>query len=255
VNAWRLYLNVGNTSAQIGLWSGDRWLCTLREPAGSPLTALWALAADLRLAPAALESVAACVSAADATLWEAAAEAILGRRLEILGRDFFGALETRYRDPRQLGADRVANLVAARAAGYAPCLILDAGTCLTADLLDATGVHQGGAITPGLPAARAGILLAAPHLAPATPALPLEALPAGLGLDTAENLALGLAAALGGTAQALVDRLGQMTESPAQVILTGGDAEFLAAWLPGPTLVRPDLTLDGLRISYESGES
>jgi type III pantothenate kinase len=253
VKAWRLYLNVGNSSAQMGLWSGDRWLCILREPAGSPLTALWSLAEDLRLDPAALESVAACLSTANYTLWEAAAEAILGRSLQIMGRDFRAEVATRYHDPRQLGQDRVANIVAARAAGYAPCLILDAGTCLTADLLNARGVHLGGAIAPGLPAALEGVLAMAPHLAAAAPDLPLETIPTEPARDTTLNLALGLAACLTGTAQALVDRLGQMTEPPAQVILTGGDAALLAESLTGPARVETDLTLEGLRAAYEAG--
>ena len=74
---------------------------------------------------------------------------------------------------------------------------------------------------------------------------------AALGLDTRENLALGLTAALLGTAETLVRRLRQMTNPPAQVILTGGDAVFLAEGLDLDARVQPELTLEGLRLAHE----
>ncbi len=196
--------------------------------------------------------VAACFSRPDREPWLVTVEARLGLRPLVLGQDFAAPIQTCYRDPRQLGADRAANVLAAVAAGEHPCLILDAGTCLTADLVGADGVHLGGAIAPGLPAARAGILAGAPHLAPHLPPAQGISAPAGAGVDTAENLALGLESALVGTAQALVDHLQQMTESPAEVILTGGDARLLEDRLRGPAQLRLELTLEGLRLAYEA---
>ena len=248
MTAWRLYLNVGNSSAQIGVWADGRWQRVVHVPADDPETAL----GNLALPKDTLEATAACFSRPQPERWLAAVENVFGWRPPVLGRDFAAKISTCYTDPRQLGPDRAANVLAAVAAGDAPCIILDGGTCLTADLVDANGLHLGGAIAPGLPAARAGILAAAPHLEPSLPLLPPRPVPAGAGVDTGENLALGLVLALAGTAQALVDHLQQMTESPAQVILTGGDAGLLAERLKGPAEVRSELTLDGLRLAHEA---
>ena len=250
MSEWRLYLNVGNTSAQLGVWQEGSWLHVSRKPARAALGAMRDLCEVLALDREELSTVAACFSTAASGVWEAATEVVLERPVALMGRDFRAEIQTRYHQPEELGQDRVANILAAVAAGYAPCLILDAGTCLTADVVDAEGVHQGGAIAPGLRAGLEGVLAGAPHLAHSVPTLPLEEA-AALGLDTRENLALGLTVALLGTAEALIRRLRQMTNPPAQVILTGGDAPLLAAGLEADAEVRPELTLEGLRLAHE----
>lgn len=247
----RLYLNVGNTSVQMGVWSEDHWRHLTREPAAAALGSLHEFREALALEGEELASVAASFSTATPAVWEAAIEAVLERPVAVLGRDFQPRIETDYYRPEQLGQDRAANVLAAVAEGKAPCLILDAGTCLTADLVDERGVHLGGAIAPGLRAGMEGMLASAPHLSASLPSLPLEQAP-DLGRDTRENLALGLTAALLGTAARLAERLRLMTNPPARVILTGGDATLLAANLQVEAEVWPELTLEGLRRAYEA---
>jgi len=75
------------------------------------------------------------------------------------------------------------------------------------------------------------------------------------GRSTEENLALGWELSLLGIAQALIGRYREMTDTGGQIILTGGDAEFLAAHLVDPVLVRPRLTLEGLRQACEEAGS
>ncbi|HEY3396350.1 MAG TPA: type III pantothenate kinase [Armatimonadota bacterium] len=246
----RLYLNLGNTSLQWGLFEGGDWRDHGRFPAEEPQSTLQALRAALG-EPDPPQTVAGCASRADVGAWRQAVLQVLPAPLELLGCEFEADFPTVYASPRQLGPDRLANLLAARALGLAPCLILDAGTCLTADVLSAEGRHLGGAIAAGLPALRSGILSRAPHLASALP--PLGSIPADdWGRDTTENLALGLEAGLVGAATWLLARCRQMTPAPWRVILTGGDAGFLAAHLPEETHLYPTLTLDGVRLAYEA---
>jgi len=84
------------------------------------------------------------------------------------------------------------------------------------------------------------------------PGLPLPLIRAGSGLDTHENLALGLVLALAGTAQALVGHLQQMTESPCRLYLPAATPSYWPSAWRGPAEVRPELTLDGLRLAHEA---
>lgn len=248
----RLYVNLGNSSVQWGWWEGEGWTATGRLKAEEPKTVAEEVREALTLALAETArplGVAGCASRREVDSWRVAFQGVFDQPLLLLGTDFRADLATCYREPKQWGADRAANVLAARQAGLAPCLILDAGTCLTADVVDASGRHLGGAIAAGLPALKAGILERALHLAPF---LTESAEPRrGWGRDTAENLSLGLWLGLIGTAQALVERYREMTEQAGRVILTGGDADRLAEGLRGAGEVLPLLTLEGVRLAYE----
>ena len=256
MSPWRLYLNVGNTRAQWGAWVGEGW--ALRGYCPTAVPEAWG---DLLEATQAsgltredLTSAAACLSLADPAPWLESAPAALGCPLLVLGRDFSAGVKTRYLDHAEWGPDRAAAALGAIEAGLAPCLILDAGTCLTADLLSPSGEHLGGAIAPGLPALRAGLVAQTPHLADRLPELPLPEPASDPGLTTHDNLTLGLALALEGTARALVDRWREVTQPRARVILTGGDAAFLAPRLGPGVEVRPYLALEGLRLAHQRRE-
>lgn len=149
-----------------------------------------------------------------------------------------------YKTPATLGADRIA--AACGAWGLHPCeasLIIDAGTCITVDYLDAEGVYHGGAILPGL-----NMSLRALH--DYTAKLPLVdldtmAAPKIPGRSTTESI---MAGTLGATMLALAGfvTLYRQRSPELHVLLTGGDAQRLTAagvsgWEPAP-----NLTLTGL---------
>lgn len=151
-----------------------------------------------------------------------------------------------YRDPKQLGADRIAN--AAGALTRYPrrdLIIVDAGTATTVCAVSQNGVHMGGAILPG-------IGMAALSLRQNTSSLPLvqlQAAPLPVGLTTVDNIAAGLYFGHLGAIRELVQRTRQsaFTDSDAFVIGTGGAAELFAD--AGVfDAIDPDLTLFGTRL-------
>ncbi len=142
-----------------------------------------------------------------------------------------------------LGADRLCNAAAAWAEGLAPALLIDAGTAVTVDWVDAEGRYRGGAILPGpglcLEAlARGGEqLFAAPPLWPPTP----------WGEDSAAALAAG--ALWGGLAalEGLARRYRADSGREAAVLLTGGGAPALVErWVEGALRWDPGWTLKGI---------
>ncbi len=250
MNQARLHVNLGNSSLQWGVWEArGGWLAEGRLSAGEP-GPTWGTLAGMLPGNLAAE-VPVVASRADAERWMVAGTQGLAKNMVVMGRDFRGVFATAYHRPEQLGQDRVANVIAARVEGLYPCLILDAGTCLTADVLDMEGRHQGGAIAAGGPALLAGVSRRAPHLGTAAErARVMLGLPEW-GRSTEENLALGWELGLVGIAEAIVRRYRRVTDTEGAVILTGGDAEFLAEHLGQAALMRPRLTLEGLRLAYE----
>jgi len=151
-----------------------------------------------------------------------------------------------YRDPSRLGVDRWAAMVAAFHAAGGPLLVVDCGTALTLDLVDAEGVHQGGLIAPGLAAMRAALA----H----TTRLPGEVLsgpvPGGpdWGRDTAEAVAGGCMGAAAGLIERTRARVGALDEAACRLWITGGDAEAVITHLSVSWKHAPGLVLDGLAL-------
>jgi len=168
-----------------------------------------------------------------------------------------------YRDHEELGIDRFCAMIEARerSAG-GPVVVINAGTAITLDLLEAGGQHLGGLILPGLSAQAEGLRRSAPGLAPALDGLPVPYADAGerdadeatrrygVGVDTGGALSLGrdwmLAAALDRMLAAWSARFGN--DASLEVFVSGGDAGYLAA-LVDPVYaprVETDLVLAGV---------
>ena len=143
-----------------------------------------------------------------------------------------------YACPAQLGADRWAALIGARALQTDSCLVVCAGTATTVDRLDADGVFRGGLILPGLALMRAA-------LAGGTAQLPLAAGRfSSEPRNTTDAITSGcLYAQLGAVERAFA---GIASEPGAHCLLTGGAAGELAAHLKVPYRLVDNLILDGL---------
>lgn len=151
-----------------------------------------------------------------------------------------------YATPQTLGADRVAAACGAwKVAEGQPCVIVDAGTCITIDYLDAAGVYRGGAILPG-------ILMKFRALHTFTAKLPLlenvKERYVVTGRTTEESMAAGVLTATRYAVEGFV-RHYREKDTRVQVLLTGGDAAWLAAgegevWKG--CRVEPQLVMTGL---------
>lgn len=151
-------------------------------------------------------------------------------------------LGSAYSTPLTLGADRLANAVgAAKYHPGRPVLAVDAGTCITYDLVSAEGIHLGGAITPGMH-------LRARAMHNYSARLPLVdpgASPAALGTDTRSSLAAGIHHGILGEIMGFMVTYAHHRADLA-VVLTGGDALRIATGLKSGIFAHPLLTLEGL---------
>jgi len=164
----------------------------------------------------------------------------------VLGPGTRSGMPIRYANPKEVGADRVANAVGAFDLFGGPCIVVDLGTATTFDAISAEGEYLGGAIAPGV-----AISLEALYThASALRAVELVEPRAVIGQSTEEaiqsGVLFGFAAQVDGMCARMSDSLGDPV-----VVATGGLASLVAPQTTSVRHVEPWLTLHGLRIIFE----
>jgi type III pantothenate kinase len=150
-------------------------------------------------------------------------------------------------NPKEVGADRVVNAVAAHQLYGGSVIVIDLGTATTFDAVSEDGDYLGGAIAPG-------IAIATEALFTRTAALPRVELThpkRAVGRNTVAAMQSGIVFGYAGLIEGIVSRIQQEMGGKAKVVATGGYAELLARETPVIEVVNPDLTLIGLRLIYE----
>ncbi len=152
-----------------------------------------------------------------------------------------------YDDPRELGADRLVNAVAAYHRTRSATIVVDLGTATKVELVSSRGEYVGGAIAPGIGIASDALFERAARLYRVELARP----PQVIGRNTVHALQSGLVFGFAAMVEGLVERMQLEADAPARVIATGGFAPLIAAETPCVDEVDQFLTLDGLRLIYE----
>jgi len=147
-----------------------------------------------------------------------------------------------YAEPARLGVDRFLALLAARARGPGPWLLVSAGSALTVDLLDAGGQHRGGVIAPSPEHMRAALAARFPALAFAGG----EA--CAFAADTADALAGGSLGAAAGLIERSHRQATRLLGAAPTVLLGGGGGERLRGMLELDVVPAPALVLEGLAV-------
>ena len=153
-----------------------------------------------------------------------------------------------YAEPQRLGVDRFLAMVAAHAAGHAPCVLAGIGTALTLDALTADGQHVGGLIAPGPLLMQQSLLGATARVRPEHP---------GVIRNVADNTADAVVSGCWHAVAALVERFAKniASEHPGgaqRLLLDGGDADALLPLLGVPAQVAADSVLRGLLVWADS---
>lgn len=151
-----------------------------------------------------------------------------------------------YDSPRDVGADRIVNAVAAFKRYGGPAIVIDFGTATTFDAISAEGDYLGGAIAPG-------IIIAVEALFERTAKLPRVELvlpPRAIGKNTVHSIQSGLMFGYVGLVEGIVRRFKAELGEKSVVIATGGLADVVASETRVIDYLDPYLTLEGLRLIY-----
>jgi type III pantothenate kinase len=174
-------------------------------------------------------------------------ERYLERPAFIVGPGIKTGVRLRVDNPAEVGADRIANTLAAHRRYGGPAVVVDFGTTTNFDVVSEDGDFLGGAFAPGLEISAESLFGRASRLF----RVPLTPPAAAIGKNTADCLRSGIVFGYVGLVEGLLARI--IAELPAKprVVATGGLAPTIAPLAKGIESVDEDLTLEGLRLLYE----
>ncbi|MEO1077006.1 MAG: type III pantothenate kinase, partial [Bacteroidota bacterium] len=262
-----LALDLGNSSAKVGLFGAGALpeadpVCTFSLKSLSAAKLETALS-RVDVSPDAIDAAGLCSVVPKQTVRATeAVEAVCGVTPVAVRADVPLPIGMAYETPHTLGADRIAAAAAAHVlygrddAGLArPTLVIDAGTAVTVEVVDAAGTYLGGAILPGLRLQRSALARGTAQL----PTVPPVAPPSAIGTSTTTALqagiVLGLIGALDGLLARATDELdreqrtGDLVATGVPVVIaTGGSAPLLMRHLDRIDVLAPHLVLQGVRL-------
>ncbi|MDR1014084.1 MAG: type III pantothenate kinase [Coriobacteriales bacterium] len=248
-----LAVDVGNTQTVMGLYEDERLLAHWRVATDAADTgdelalrihALFALEAlgDAPVTDVAIASVVPPLT----EQWRQLAARLATTPALIVDSGTDTGLPIAYGDPTEIGADRLADAVAAVELYGAPCIVVDFGTATNIEVIDRTGAFVGGVIAPGLATSAQALFDAAARLAKTSIDVPPRVIGASTREAVQSGLTFGEIDRIDGLVRRIVDELGY----PATVIATGGLSARVTGLSRTIDTVNDDLTLEGLRIIH-----
>lgn len=248
-----LAVDIGNTNVVFGLYDGDTLAHTFRAATVHTRTEdeyavlLLQLLSLHELSPKAVD--AAIVASVVPPLTDVMADAIrraFAREPVLVGPGLKTGIPVLYENPREVGADRIVNAVAAFERVHGPVIVVDFGTATTFDCISPKGEYLGGVIVPGLRVSLDGLLEHAAKLS----RIELAAPPRVLGRNTTHALQSGLIIGHAAMVDGMIERLEAELGYESAVIGTGGLGKLIGKHTKRLETVDVNLTLDGLRILH-----
>lgn len=249
-----LAIDIGNTHVALGLFNGRKlahhWrLGTNPHYTSDEVAAL--MRSLFELAEVAREEVSdaiiSCVVPPLVPIFERTCTKLIGQQALVVGPGIRSGMPIRVDNPREVGADRIANSVAAYELLGGPAISIDFGTATSFDCISAEGEFIGGAIFPGVLLALDALVLGASKLSSVEIVRP----PAVIGRNTTHNLQSGMLFGYAGMVDTMVRRIREELGADAEVVATGGLAGLIATEAETIRRVEAFLTLEGLRYIYE----
>jgi type III pantothenate kinase len=241
-----LLFDIGNTNTHVGLANNRRVMRYADIPTAAFFTAKGGKQLRKFVGKAEIRDVVICSVVPRATpriqsvirsFWKLRAIELTPKTVRGVGID--------YPKPNTIGPDRLANAVAARQHFGAPVVVVDFGTAVTFDVVDACGNYVGGIIAPGL-AAMTDYLHERTAL---LPRITIREVKSPVGKSTEHAMLVGAVHGYRGLVRELIVELKrELKAERLPVVATGGYARLIAAKLSEITAIEPNLTLEGLRL-------
>lgn len=249
-----LVIDVGNTHTVLGLYEGETLVRHFRVESAKERTIdeYHVLLASLVQvagvqADEIQDSILASVVPALSDTFAHAVRLAFGHQVLVVGPGIKTGMPILYENPREVGADRIVNAIAAYEHARGAVIVVDFGTATTFDVVSRRGEYLGGVIAPGVMVSAEALFSRAAKLPRTEIAKPSRA----LGRNTIHSMQSGIIFGYVGLVDGMVHRLKRELGYPAQVLATGGLAELIEEESETIDAVEPFLTLEGLRILYE----
>ncbi len=248
-----LAIDVGNTNTVLGVYEGNKlfrhWrIRTVQERTVDEYGVLFqGFTGSMIPRPRIDAVIISCVVPPLANTIEAVSRVYLGIEPVLVGPGTRTGMAVLYDNPKEVGADRIVNAVAAYERTRDTTIVVDFGTATTFDYISAKGEYVGGVITPGPGISLEALYQRAAKLYRVEMTRP----PRVVGRNTVHAIQSGIVFGYVAMVDGLVRRIQRENGVKARVLATGGFAELLAPESETIEEVDEFLTLDGLRILHE----
>lgn len=248
-----LVIDVGNTNTVLGLYEGEALVRRWRlETSASRTSDEYAVLLHQLFAMGGIAR-----DAVDGCIVSCVVPPMLSRFVQMIDQSFDIAplvigpgirtgMPILYENPREVGADRIVNAVAAFERLGAACIVVDFGTATTFDAISERGEYMGGAIVPGVKISADALFSRASRLPRVDIARPNRV----IGRNTVASMQAGIVYGYSALVDGMVDRIVAECGHPMRVIATGGLAPLFADAATRIEAFDADLTLEGLRLLY-----
>jgi type III pantothenate kinase len=252
-----LVVDVGNTQTHFGVFRqhhgdvSEHWrFATVRESTGDQLGA--ALSNLLALRGLSFADVGRSIVSSTvpqlSEQWTQMASRYLAHEMLVVGPSIKTGMPIRIDNPREVGADRLVNAIAAYERVHDTCVVVDFGTAITYDAVSPAGEYLGGIITPGVEISIDALYDRAAKL----PKVELVAPRMLIGKSTVDAIRSGIVYGFAAQVEGIVARLRGELGASTTVIATGGLASVLVPFIRETIDIVDDmLTLTGLRLIWE----
>lgn len=249
-----LAMDIGNTNTVIGLFDGDRRVGTwrIRTVGDSTADEYWVilrnLVATVSLEPPAVDAaILSCVVPSLTGALDQLTRNYLKISPLFVGPGIKTGMPIRYDNPREVGADRIVNAVAAYEKYRCALIAVDFGTATTFDYINQAGEYEGGSIAPGVKIAAEALFHQASKLFRVELAPPARV----IAKDTASAIQSGIVFGYASLVDGILSRMFEELKSRPKVIATGGLARVIVGQTKFVDAIEEDLTMEGLLIIYQ----
>lgn len=251
-----LAIDVGNSNTVLGLYDGDKILhdWRIRTEVDNTVDEYGMLILNLyRTAKISSKSVKSlngiiisCVAPPMLNILEPLCEKYFKIKPVIVGPGIKTGMPIYYDNPKEVGADRIVNAVAAHEKYKGSLIIVDFGTATTFDYITKDGEYMGGCIAPGIIVSSEALFERASKL----PRVEFSKPKSIIAKDTVSSMQAGIMYGYAGLVDGIVERIISEAKSSPTVVATGGLAGIIAPETKSINVVDDMLTLEGLRIIY-----
>jgi len=244
-----LAIDVGNTNSVIGLFDGDSLIKKFRVATNVletfdeiSLKVVGLLKEnDIKIKDVGEVIISSVVPQVTGNYIELS-EKLIGVTPLVVGPGVKSGIEILYENPREVGADRIANAVGGYKLFGGPLIVVDLGTAITFDAISVKGDYMGGVISPGIATSMAELSQKAAQLPQVSLTRPRKV----IGKNTIESMQSGAVFGFAGMIDSIVRKVAGEMEGEPEVVATGGDCQWLKKLSATIDHYEPDLTLYGL---------
>jgi len=241
-----LAIDIGNTNIKSALFKGKKIIKRFDLPVKNYSKSKFAkkLISGQPISAAAICSVAPKLT----RVIQQDLKLLTGKTPYVIGKDLIVPMKNFYRNPKQLGQDRLVGAYAACNLYPAPLIVIDSGTAITFDAVSKKNEFLGGLIFPGM-----GICFEALREKTALlPQIKLQPPKNLIGADTKNSILSGIVFGIASLSKEVTNRIKQRLGKDALVIGTGGGIHLIKKYSGISIKIDPDLTLKGINLIYES---